>query len=352
MISQKRLKKTPQLIFGLIAICLLLFSTYQTALGYEKLAGGQVKSWFISAVLSLSLLGIAIYIHQKRYSVFLLFLLYLSVASISLLANFNAFYTQNNKLEIITNKADNLNNDFNELLSKTELEFQNKNKVVELEQLVKVKRDQLVLQILDPNNKGYGIRAKSITKDIEELLGVEMTEPSGTPKEIAGFMANQIEVVLDSRLLSIDNGYKAFIKDFKLEKERFNKNLDSIKIINDYESYKKLVSSGLKKYNLYGIMAKEFVENKTFFTPKTDEVSVIGTIEYSVRHGKNNRNNGLTSLLFAAFIDFFIPFLLLIEILAEKKSKSLTTVFASRKNTKYSNGSIIDNKTKKRGVKN
>ena len=179
MESTKKDITIEDLLLVLIGIIGLSFTTYQTTKGYELDFGSFFHAFIFSVLIGLSLaylvfrLRVAVLL-QDGIKIFWILLIYLCVASLSFLANFNYFFSETMKQEIIYNDIEDLQNSFSRIQSKSAQALKKMQNIDELTEKCNGLKSTLVIQITDKANPGWGNRAQIIVDSIQVLLGVRL----------------------------------------------------------------------------------------------------------------------------------------------------------------------------------
>lgn len=188
--------KPADIFLAILALLLISVSFYQTWLGLEQIFGAS--SFVIALVLSPLLLFLIWMLREAKQngeSTFKLMGIYIFIAIFCFMANFNALYTRFMKTDIFTTELREINDNFNKLEADVNSKFNYKyNK--ETTQNIEVKKKQLIQQIQDKGNPGFGERSKALIKDIEKLLGqrIDILQVVGKDYEdLAERMGKQID---------------------------------------------------------------------------------------------------------------------------------------------------------------
>ena len=187
------------IFLAILALLLISVSFYQTWLGLQQIFGGA--SFIIALVLSLLLLFLLWMMRNakvKGESAGGLIGIYIFIAAFCFIANFNALYTRFMRTDIYTEELRNINTHYNTLEAEVQskLAYQYKG---ETAQNIETLKGQLMQQLQDPGNPGFGDRSKSLIRDLEKQLGkrIDILEIANNDyKDLAERMGAQIDDIV------------------------------------------------------------------------------------------------------------------------------------------------------------
>lgn len=329
------------LLLYLLAVLCIGYSTLQTAVGYELATGGKEKAWTISIIISICLMILNAQLWQNLsgrafVKSWIVGVLYLAVASFSFSANFNAFFSEYMKKELLYDDLEKLQADLTAI--KTQAVFaleksHNANKIREDVQLLKT---TLIEQILDPATPGYGTKAKKIVKDIEKILGVELTIPAGSPLQLAKAFGQQIDKLLEAKVAPIANEANKLKHGIEIAANNLQNKIDSAKATPDnIEDDKLVIEQGIKVYNSIGEEASKMINDITIFkfNRQSSENVEIGKISHSFKVALRGdyRTGALVSAGLSVLIDLLVPIMIIIlTLFSPGKTKDQSIRFPSR----------------------
>lgn len=227
-------------VFALTAILFSMISGWQTYNGYRSLLG-DINSIGFAIVTSLLMffLNMALRknrIHYKPTAGVIIILL--TIITVSFLGNFNAIYSRFAQNELTEQTIDNARDNFDSNMKNALQALSSIPEVKEIQERnrqLKIERRNLYLQITDPNNAGFGDKARKHFKNIEALLGVELTHQE-PPSEDAGKQA------LIDYAKKIDKRIWDSMKDnVDSNADRYNKIVVDIGILQD--KYKEITNN-------------------------------------------------------------------------------------------------------------
>jgi len=319
-------KITPtDLFLGVLALLLISVSFYQTWLGLQQIFGPA--SFIIALVLSLLLLFLCWLIRNAKLegkSTSSLVWIYIFIAMFCFVANFNALYTRFMKTDIYTNELRDINEKFNRLESDIESKLNYKyNK--ETAQNIEIKKKQMMEQIKDPGNKGIGIRAQSLIRDIEKLTGQKvdiLTPVSNDYEDLSARMGAQIDNMI-SDLSPDERDLKSDINNAVL---KWNKKIQDILLLSKKEKddlSQGLIDESFTEYNKLGNRALVVIgEDKIKFEPTLSKTHEVGKIGFAFNHAIINFGiYQLVVLVGCIFLDFIIVIVIHLVITPENKGQ-------------------------------
>lgn len=321
----KRKRITGADIF-LIVLALILtgVSFHQTWLGIDQLFGTAAMP--LALVLSSLLLFLDYQLRNAKLeqkSIGGLLAIYIFVATLCFVANFNALYTRFMKTDIYSQELKALNTDFNNLETNVAAKF-NYKYPQDIAQQVEAKKKQLIEQIQDPGNPGIGDRAKSIIRDIEKLLGetLDILSPvKNDYQDLAVRMGKQI----DSMILNLSPQEADLKEEIAKDVLKYNKKIQELTLLSKSEidtSSEPVIQEALNEYNKIGLKAQSVLGQEKFkFAPKTSETYEIGKIGYAFRHAFENFGiYPIVVLLGCLVLDFLIPILIILIVKSDENT--------------------------------
>jgi len=283
---------TPSDLFlGILALLLISVSFYQTWIGLEQIFGPA--SFIIALVLSLLLLFLCVLMRDYLLtgkSTSSLIGIYVFIASFCFIANFNALYTRFMRTDIYTEELRAINERFNNLETDVQGRFSYKyNK--EMAQNIEIKKKQLMEQIQDRGNPGFGDRSKALIRDIEKLLGQRidiLASVGNDDADLADRMGKQIDGMV-SDLSPEESALKSDINNAVL---RWNKKIQDLLLLQKSEKdaiSQGLIDESLVEYNKLGNRARAVLgDDKYKFEPVLSKTQEVGKIGYAFEHAIKN----------------------------------------------------------------
>ncbi len=323
----KRITPT-DLFLAVLALLLISVSFFQTWIGLQQIFGPA--SFIMALVLSLLLLFLCVKMRNAKLenrSTSSLVGIYIFIASFCFLANFNALYTRFMRTDIYATELRDINKHFNDLetaiLSRLSYKY---NK--ETAQNVEIKKKQLIEQIKDPGNKGIGIRAQSLIRDIEILTHqkVDLLTPLNNDyDDLATRMGAQIDNII-SDLPPDEKSLKTSIYNTNL---RWNKKIQDFLLLpkNEQDIHaQEYIDESLTEYNNLGNRANIVLgENKFKFDPIFSKTQEVGKIGFAFEHAiKNFGMYQFVVLAGCILLDFIIVIIIHLVTAAENRNKIST----------------------------
>jgi hypothetical protein len=312
-----RQRITPADIFlAILAILLISVSFYQTWLGLEQIFGPS--SFIIALVLSLLLLFLIWMLREAKLngeSTSKLMGIYIFIAIFCFMANFNALYTRFMKTDIFTTELRDINENFNKLEAEVNSKFNYKyNK--ETTQNIEIKKKQLVQQIQDKGNPGFGERSKALISDIEKLLSqrIDILQVVGKDYEdLAERMGKQI----DGMVSDLSPEEAELKSDINIAVLKWNKKVQELLLLSNKEKddvSQGLIDHSLTEYNKLGNRAHTILGDEKFkFEIVTSKTQEVGKIGYAFGHAiKNFGVYQFVVLLGCLLLDFIIPIIVIL----------------------------------------
>lgn len=334
--GRRNLLTVSDLFLGLLAILLISVSFYQTWLGLEQIFGSA--SLLISLVLSLLLLYLLWEIRQSKLngqSTTKLKGIYIFVALFCFIANFNALYTRFMRTDIFTTELRTINDKFNFLDADVKKKLNYSITDQKKRQLIVSKTEQLMKQIADKGNPGYGDRARQLAYDIEKLLGQKLTllnVSKGDYEDLADRMGSQIIDMMDQ----LSPAEKSLKDDAENAKLYWNKQIEKLlllskKDIDDIAQGE--IDKSLQQYNDLVNKAKTVLgEDKIKIESYTSQTQEVGKIGYAFGHAiKNFGMYQFVVLLGCLLLDFVILFI--IDLTTKPLNNRNSTVFSGNSET-------------------
>ncbi|RNC85229.1 MAG: hypothetical protein ED557_00165 [Balneola sp.] len=303
--------------FLILNILFVSISAIQTFLGYRLMLGTTISLVFAFAIAIMFLFLNFRYreLSKRNESTRGLLFIYLLPLIFSFGGNFNAFYMKYMSQELLQNEVlssqETLDQTYNSSLTALQgsTYFE---EAEEIKSIVNQLKINLVLQILDESNPGYGTRAKLIKEKIDNILELELTVPYGTPAQIA----NSFEKIIDS---SLEFKIQPLLQNYNDVKRRIDATYDSIshtiKRMNfdsaDLEKYKTTVNEIAEANNLIGELTNEFLSIEDFDYSLIEPLNrQYGKMSHSYRSAFVYRVNNTATILITFMslgIDLLIP---------------------------------------------
>ncbi len=280
------------LFLAFLAVLLIGVSFYQTWLGLQQIFGGS--SFVIALVLSLILLFLLWQIRNakiKGKSTTGLSSIYFFFAIFCFVANFNALYTRFMRTDIYTTELRDINDKFNSLETDVKKKLNYAIADERTRQNIVSKTEQLMKQIADKGNPGFGDRAKKLAEDIEKLLGKKLTLLNvykGDFDDLAERMGTQIIDMMD-QLSPAEKLLKVDVENAKLY---WNKQIEKLLLmskndINDIAQGE--VDKSLQQYNDLVNRAKSVLgDDKIKIEHASSKTQEVGKIGYAFDHAIKN----------------------------------------------------------------
>ena len=324
------------LFLAILAILLISVSFYQTWLGLEQIFGPA--SFVIALVLSLLLLFLIWMIRVAKIegrSTASLVGIYIFIASFCFIANFNALYTRFMKTDIYTTELRQINQKFNFLEADVKKKL-NYGITDEKDRLaIASKTEQLMKQIVDKGNPGFGDKARQLTQDIEKLLKQKLTlltVSNGDYEDLSTRMATQIVDMMDQ----LSPSEKALKTDVENAKLNWNKQIEKLLLmskneINDIAQGE--IDKSLQQYNDLVNRSKSVLgEEKIKIESSTSKTQDVGKIGFAFEHAiKNFSMYQFVVLMGCILLDFVIVIIVLLVTPSNGNVNNTTSVFNGNK---------------------
>ena len=338
----------------LIAIVCIGYSTYQTANGYLLSTGNQFKAWTLSFIISGSLIALLYRLRKnlkegKGLQALFIFMIYICFAFFSFLANFNSFFTESMKQELAYDELEKVQGDLASIKSRAINAIDEKNIADSIKTQVNLLKTTLNKQIKDKGLPGFGPKSKEIVKDINAILGVKLTEPAGTPELIAASISEQIDELLEDKLITLNEKPNVLKSGILLTLDNIQVLIDSAKYSIGYlQDDVYAIEMAVKAHNQIGGEVAGYINNpvKFNFERITSNIIDLGKISSSVQLANNsNRYNtgALQAIGLSAIIDLAVPFMLLIMNFGSvNKSRNQKASFPEREENPDSSIALAD----------
>lgn len=322
------------LFLGALALILISVSFYQTWLGLQQILGQS--SFALALVLSMLLFFLLIKIRNLKVSgksTSSLVGIYVFIALVCFIANFNALYTRFMRTDIFTTELRDINEDFNNLETDVQSKLSYKyNK--ETAQNIEIKKKQMMEQIKDPGNKGIGTRAQALIRDIEKLTGqkVDLLTPVGNDYEdLSSRMGSQV----DNMISDLSPEEKALKTDINNAVLKWNKQIQDLLLLSNKDKdamSQGLIDQSLTEYNKLGNRAHTVLGDAKFkFEPVLSKTQEVGKIGFAFNHAFINFGIYTIVVLIGCFV---LDFLMVIIVLKVSNSDNET----------YNRGSVFNTK--------
>ena len=320
------------LIILLLGSLTLSYSTYQTAQGYKLAAGGLFQAWIYAIMILLALAYLLIQLRSnlkvgKINKGLLILIVYLVVACFSFAANFNAFYSNAMRKELLYDDLEILQSELTSLKTKAFVALDKTHNADSLKEKVTLLKTTLINQILDKGASGFGSKSDTIARRISQLLGVELTKPAGTAQLIANSVSEQIDQLLADKIKSITQKSNDLEKKINTITDNIQFKVDSVKRTENTEDDYSVLEEGVKVYNNIGEEVTQTIHNlavfrferKTFFNLE------IGKISHSFKSASSHKQDAIIAGIQSGFIDLLVPVLLFFSTVSYSGNNSSNT---------------------------
>jgi hypothetical protein len=327
------------IFLAILALLLISVSFYQTWLGLEQIFGPA--SFIIALVLSMLLLFLIWMLREAKQSgesTSKLMSIYVFIAIFCFMANFNALYTRFMKTDIYETELRDINDHFNKLESGINSKFNYKYNP-ETTQNIEIKKKQLIQQIQDIGNPGFGPRAKTLITELEKMLGqrIDILQVVGNDyPDLAERMGKQI----DSMVSDLSPEEAELKSDISKAVLKWNKKIQEYLLLPKKEKddlAQSLIDQSLTDYNKLGTKASSVLGIDKFpFKIITSNTQEVGKIGYAFEHAINNFGiYQLVVILGCLLLDFIIP---------------IIVILVTKSNPNEGNGSLFDNINRKKST--
>lgn len=294
---------------------LLMISIYQTAKGSESFfnsfLGHPMFAWALSIGIGIYMMWLA---HQMTVSKiqgkpFLGGLVIFFICSVfSYLGNFNSFYTSNQSKILYTNELQEKKDLAKEVTisaNKALLSFEPQ-KHQEVNRILALK-NELIMQIQDPANKGCGDRCKNIKVQLENLLGRKLTEFSGSPEQLSQSYGDLIDNEIKQKYQTGNFG-KALTLINKNEKNRDEIIANIDEVLSSENSIQQdgsdTIRDSIDKINTIGIETEKLINDSSVYDyqPQTFNNAEIGNMFFSFQSAISNNLGIFIGLSLLSFL--------------------------------------------------
>lgn len=324
------------LFLGVLAIMLISVSFYQTWLGLEQIFGNA--SFVIALVLSLLLLFLCWMLRAAKLEgkpTGSLVGIYIFIASFCFIANFNALYTRFMRTDIYTNELREINDKYNFLETDVKKKLNYSVADEKTRQSIVSKTEQLMKQITDKGNPGFGTKAIQLTDEIQKLLGQKLTlltVSNGDYNDLAERMGNQVIDMMD-QLSPAEKSLKVDTENAKLH---WNKQIEKLLLmpkndINDIAQGE--IDKSLQQYNDIVNRSKSVLGDEKIKIESTiSKTQNVGKIGYAFEHAiKNFGMYQFVVLAGCILLDFVIVIIILLVTSPDNNSSNGSVLGGSRK---------------------
>lgn len=324
-------------LMGLLALICIGYSTYQTANGYELATGGLTKAWVIATIVSIGLVLCNVLLWITIFSRFyfkalIVGIFYLVIASFSFSANFNAFYSDFMKKELLYDELEGLQSEIKSIETRAIKALDAKPDTLKVK--VELLKTTLVEQILDPGLLGYGPKAKKHVQDLNKVLDVELTIPAGSPRLIAESFSRQIDKLLKLKLESITNKSDQLKQKIISTVKNLQTQIDSARIsVGNITDDKYIIEQCIKVHNQIGEEILSFT-GAFRFSRLTAENVEIGKISHSFRSAfkRKAKEPLLVAVGLSSLIDLIVPVMIIVlTIMTSEKKRNKGISFPERR---------------------
>lgn len=305
------------LITAIITVICLGISFYQVTIGYKDLVGSYWLSGLISFVIVLILFYLAYEIREQRrknQSIAKYLIAYLIFVLFSFAGNFNAFYTQFMKGELLKAELTEKHDAFSKLREDAKLALESSTQDIspQINQLV----GQLESQIRNPSEPGCGRKCEEVLVSLEGLLGTKITRLTSSDKN---FLIQE---------------YRKLVEEARKSKLEIAKSTDKNRLIeqidNDILIFKPQIDAAMQdpankalgiigimvdKYKDYGKKVKALAGNLFNYDQEIKVKNAeIGRLNFTFSSAKQNIENWGTwiAAFLSLFVDLFVPLFILL----------------------------------------
>jgi hypothetical protein len=316
------------LFVAVLAILLISVSFYQTWLGLQQIFGPA--SFIISLVLSAMLLMLCWLLRDaklKGNSTTGLMTIYVFIASFCFMANFNALYTRFMRTDIYTTELRDINDKFNFLETDIKKKLNYEVSDEKTRQKIVSKTKQLMEQITNKGQLGFGDKARQLVSEIEspKLLGQKLTILTvykSDYDDLAMRMGNQIIDMMDQ----LSPSEKTLKTDAENAKLHWNKQIEKLLLMSN-EDINSIaqgeIDKSLQQYNDLVNRSKSILgDEKIKIELAKTKTPQVGKIGYAFEHAISNFSvYQFVVLMGCVLLDFLIPILLLLITKPDDKNK-------------------------------
>ena len=315
--GKQRIKPT-DIFLAILALLLISVSFYQTWLGLDQIFG--TSSFVIALVLSLLLLFLIWMLREAKQngeSTFKLMGIYIFIAFFCFIANFNALYTRFMKTNIYETELKEISEKFNVLDSDVNSKFTYLYSSTQRQEIDN-KKDDLMQQIQDKGDPGFGTKSQLLIRDIERILGpgkrIDILKVANNDyTDLAERMGQKIDGMV-SKLSPDETTLKT---DLKIATKKWNEEIQNFLILPQEKKDKiaqSLVDKSLADYNKLGLKASTVLGNdKIKFEIVTSKTQEVGKIGFAFGHAIQNFGvYQFVVLLGCILLDFIIPIIVIL----------------------------------------
>lgn len=315
--KQQRIKPA-DIFLAILALLLISVSFYQTWLGLDQIFG--TSSFVIALVLSLLLLFLIWMLREAKQngeSTSKLMGIYIFIASFCFIANFNALYTRFMKTNIYEAELKEISEKFNVLDSDVNSKFTYLYSSIQRQEIDN-KKDDLMQQIQDKGDPGFGTKSQLLIKDIEKILGPgKRIDILKVANNDYADLAERMGQKIDGMVSKLSPDETALKSDLKIATKKWNEEVQNFLILPQEQKDKiaqSLIDKSLADYNKLGLKANTILGNDKFkFEIVTSKTQEVGKIGFAFEHAiKNFGVYQFVVLLGCVLLDFIIPIIVIL----------------------------------------
>ena len=311
---------------GMIHLPLLVFlgiGFWQTGLGFEKLLG-PVAAWGFSAGITLIMYYLSLNIGPKRLNnqpILGLTLFYLVCSLFSYAGNFNGVYTEYQEEQLYRDELLKHKTQLGDTIASSTKALHNfspetDEKSLRVEQLTQ----QLIKQITDSARPGLGKRARDLIREIEGVLGEQLTEFGGTPQQLADKYSENINDIAKRKFSSGDLGrVNGLIEENQSKANEIDKKIEDLLFVGGSyikQNGAKLNLEAVNVINDIGTKTVEFINNPKLYTFEKVhfESQEVGKIAFSFKSAFGSHPFiGFLLTIFCFFLDWAVVLYLIVR---------------------------------------
>lgn len=318
--DSNRLSSNGAGLFLVLTFVFLSISVWQTSQGYQLMFGTQL-AWVFSFAIGLMMLFLSFEMRKRRLrgqSALGPLIGYIACAIFCFFGNFNAIYSRYNRDELFKKELQKHRQQLTAVSTSAISALQKADTSADhMERRVQELKGQLLMQIRDPANQGLGTRAREVIGEIEAALGQKLTVFSGTPGQLSGSYASNIDHILLTRLNnSKKKNADQMIQDIRIQKDSLDLLImAALKPQNISSSGQDVIFKTVDAINNIGEKTRTFLGGSTFtFKNAEFENQEIGKISHTFASAFNGENwaTALISMLVAIAIDALVPFVIFV----------------------------------------
>lgn len=326
---EKNLQQQAQdILLYSIAVIFAGIGIYQGAIGYAHMMDKAFIAWAFMIAVGLCMLVMDVQLKneleqkRRRSQISRILGIYLVLAMVNMLGNFNAFFTNSLRGKLVAEQANGIKKELQELLSFTSDTITKRNDASFLATRVQLELSNLRVEITDPKKFGIGDEAKIILQRLAGLLGVEKIQTPAsthitTPEEANALFAQVKSNIEEQLKLATDRIRNSPVLAELRQLNDTGKSLleqidNTLKTGHNTQDIEKALQDATGHYNTtLGFLRGHIGDTR--FKERTAETGELGKMHYTLDKASSGKYNEAVGIALAEslFIDFIVPLIFL-----------------------------------------